>query len=243
MKIPKALSALFLTIMTTTIAIGAEEKMTYEKAMASHKATYGKYSTQSITEAQSQKSWDDYKQKPDISPSGANSVISRKYKLIWQAPTSGGINTGNFTLTESFRTFDEIVSFGTMDNGNYYQHFRFTPLEYDIAVERKGYATMYERDSVSWWGKFAADNKSFVTAGENAKLYEIYGVTFTSDTSDTSGSCTSGQTQTRTTYCSGSNLQTCEPGEDVKTCSAAGFWGTWQISRPPSCVTGTQQCR
>lgn len=169
--------------------------------------------------------------------------MDRQYTLLWQAPTSVGIsNMENITLKDSFRNYDEIVSIGSTGSGTYVQHYRFTPAEYDLAIARNnyGYATLYERDSVSWWGTFTTDTY-FTTRGENARLYEIYGVKFGSG--DTQKVCTPGQTQSKFSYCTGANQQTCEQGEERQTCSTLGFWGPWQTITLPSCISGTQQCR
>lgn len=232
------ISLLLGTFSTVSLAADAE-KMTYEKAMQSHKATYGKYSEQSITEQQSQLAWDSYKQKPEES-AGGSATLQRTYKQLWKSSSTSGLNTGNITLNESFRNFDEIVTIGSNDNGQYVQHYRFTPLEYDLAIENNtyGYATLYERDSVSWWGVFTTDT-FFTTKGENAKIYAIYGVKFAPGSN--TPSCTAGQTKTESVYCN-SPQKTCEVGTRTQTCSVSGDFTPWSITRAPICVSQTQQC-
>lgn len=221
-------------------AIAADaEKMTFDKATQSHNTNYGKYSAQSITEQQSQLAWDSYNQRPEQNAGGSTS-LQRTYKQIWKSSSTSGLNTGNVTLTESFRNFDEIVTIGSNDNGQYVQHYRFTPLEYDLAIESNtyGYATLYERDSVSWWGVFTTDTY-FTTKGENAKIYAIYGVKFSPGSN--TPSCSAGQTQTENVYCN-SPQKTCEVGVRTQSCSANGDWTPWSVTRPPICVSQTQQC-
>ncbi|BDQ68656.1 hypothetical protein [Shewanella xiamenensis] len=232
------ISLLLGTFSTVSVAADAE-KMTYEKAMQSHKATYGKYSAQSITEQQSQLAWDSYKQKPEES-AGGSATLQRTYKQLWKSSSTSGLNTGNVTLNESFRNFDEIVTIGSNDNGQYVQHYRFTPLEYDLAIENSssGNATLYERDSVSWNGKFTTDTY-FTTTGENSKIYAIYGVKFAPGSN--TPSCTAGQTKTENVYCN-SPQKTCEVGARTQTCSVSGDFTPWSITRAPICVSQTQQC-
>ncbi|MCT8858090.1 hypothetical protein K5M76_22845 (plasmid) [Shewanella xiamenensis] len=110
-------------------------------------------------------------------PTAAGSGTKRNYELLWSQ--AGGLSTGDIVLSKSFRLFDEIVTIGSNDNNTYYQHYRFTPAEYDIAsaTTTRGLVTFYERDSVSWNGLFISDTV-FDTIQENAKLHAVYGVTF-----------------------------------------------------------------
>lgn len=231
---------IFLISSCSAQAIAADaEKMTFDKATQSHNTAYGKYSTQSLTELQSQRLWDDFEQQPKESTAGSAS-LQRTYKQIWKSSSSSGLNTGNVTLSESFRNFDEIVTIGSNDNGQYVQHYRFTPLEYDLALESNtnGYATLYERDSVSWWGVFTSDTY-FTTKGENSKIYAIYGVKFSP--SSNTPSCSAGDTKRENVYCN-SPQKTCEVGVKTQSCSVNGDWTPWSITRPPICVSQTQQC-
>jgi hypothetical protein len=230
--------ASFILMAFASSGAVAAEKVTYEKAMQSHKETYGKYAEQSVTEAQSQKSWDDHIQKPEQNKDG-NATISRSYTQIWQSSTTSGLNTGNITLSESFRNFDEIITIGSNDNGQYVQQYRFTPSEYDLAISLgAGTATLYERDSVSWSGKFTTPTY-FTTTLENAKLYYIYGVKFTSASG--SQSCKAGEFQVENIYCN-SPQKTCEVGVKQKTCSSNNDWTSWSTTKNPICVSQTQQC-
>ncbi|MCS6162452.1 hypothetical protein [Shewanella baltica] len=238
MKNMIVLSLILGSFFMSAIAADAE-KMTFDKATQSHNATYGKYSAQSITEQQSQLAWDSYKQRPEES-SGGTATLQRTYKQLWKSSSTSGMTTGNIPLTESFRNFDEIVTIGSNDNGQYVQHYRFTPLEYDLSIESSTYgqATLYERDAVSWNGVFTTDTY-FTTKGENGKLYAIYGVKFSP--SSNTPSCSAGQTKTENVYCN-SPQKTCEVGARTQSCSANGDWTPLSVTRAPICVSQTQQC-
>ncbi|WHF58031.1 hypothetical protein OCF84_22070 (plasmid) [Shewanella xiamenensis] len=237
MNKPHLLSLLIFSTLLAGNSFANAEKMTYEKAIESDKNTFHR---NSVPLQETIDNWNTYVKAPNES-SGGSAKIERQYTLIWKAPTTAGLTSGNITLSQSFREFDEIVSIGSMDDGRYVQHYRFTPAEYDAAVVlRNGYATLFERDSVSWYGVFTSDTY-FTTKGENSRLYEIYGVKF--GTGGAQKVCTAGETQSKYTYCTGAYEQTCEPGEERQTCSALGFWGAWQTIMPPSCITGSQQCR
>ena len=74
-------------------------KMTYEKAMASHKATYGKYSEQSVTAEESQLAWDSHQQKPAEDP------ISGELEELWSGSAKTVSNRwgkGNYYIDFDF---------------------------------------------------------------------------------------------------------------------------------------------
>lgn len=230
-----------IAIFLTSQVIAEEKPWTLEEAVKSHHRNVGEKGSRAVDHKAVEDDWNRIDRVPPPLTSGGSNKMERQYTLLWQAPTTAGLNAGNITLSKSFREFDEIVSIGSMDDGRYVQHYRFTPAEYDAAVVlRNGYATLFERDSVSWWGRFTTDTY-FTTLGENSRLYEIYGVKFGSG--GTQKVCTPGQTQSKFSYCTGANQQTCEQGEERQTCSTLGFWGAWQTITLPSCISGTQQCR
>ncbi len=223
-----------LSIHSVSVA-QASEKMTYEKAMKSDRETFHH---ETIPLQETIDVWDKYVI-PPTSDDGSSNTIGRNYTLLWKSSSTSGLNSGNITLSQSFRDFDEIVTVGSEDGGNYVQQYRFTPTEYDLAVDyRHGTATLYERDSVSWSGKFTS-NTYFQTTGENARLYAVYGVLL-SPTSGITTDCTSGQTDSMTLYCSSG--KSCETGKSNRTCSASGLWGNWQTTQNPICVAQSQSC-
>ena len=230
MKIPKALSALFLTIMTTTIAVGAEEKMTYEKAMASHKATYGKYSTQSITEAQSQKAWDDHRQEPEISTSGES---SEKYQVLYKGSCTLG---STCTLTENINNFATIVV------GANNQHGRFNTAVFptDGLIGRElNMSTNTSGDGNDLIHlKFPSRTTlQYVGAKYTGIITDVWGI---NKQPPESTECTTGQVQNENIYCA-SPQRTCETGTSQKSCNN-GYWSPSSITRKPICVSQTQHC-
>ncbi|WP_413486085.1 hypothetical protein [Shewanella baltica] len=226
---------LSLLILLAGNSFANTEKMTYEKAMESDKNTFHR---NSVPLQETIDNWNTYVKAPNES-SGGSASLQRTYTQLWQSNTTSGITTGNIVLSESFRNFDEIVTLGSADNGGYVQHYRFTPAEYDFAIARgAGTATLYERDSVSWNGKFTTDT-NWTTTGENAKLYSVYGVKFSS--SPKTPSCSVGQTQTENVYCN-SPQKTCEVGTRIKSCTTNGDWSPWSQGHPAICVSQTQQC-
>jgi len=231
--------ASFILMAFASSGAVAAEKVTYEKAyekaMESDKQTFHR---DSIPLQETIDTWDKYVKPPRYSESN-NATISRSYTQLWQSSTTSGLNTGNITLSESFRNFDEIITIGSNDNGQYVQQYRFTPSEYDLAISLgAGTATLYERDSVSWSGKFTTPTY-FTTTLENAKLYYIYGVKFTSASG--SQSCKAGEFQVENIYCN-SPQKTCEVGVKQKTCSSNNDWTSWSTTKNPICVSQTQQC-
>lgn len=236
MKKSHLLSFLIFSVLLTGNSFANSEKMTYEKAIESDKNTFHR---NSVPLQETIDNWNTYVKAPNES-SGGSATLQRTYKQIWKSSSTSGLNTGNVTLSESFRNFDEIVTIGSNDSGHYVQHYRFTPLEYDLAIENSssGNATLYERDSVSWNGKFTTDTY-FTTTGENSKIYAIYGVKFAPGSN--TPSCTAGQTNTENVYCN-SPQKTCEVGTRTQTCSVSGDFTPWSITRAPICVSQTQQC-
>lgn len=228
MKIPKALSALFLTIMTTTIAVGAEEKMTYEKAMASHKATYGKYSTQSITEAQSQKSWDDYKQRPELSTSGANDGALTE---VWSGKATSIKNTwgeGAFLiqLADPYQPTDTVASLWLKVDGS--------KLQRSSAVSMYGYEK-------SWFVEYK--NNTFYGVGVRESTPSIISIAKQEIAIKMYNDCTPGQSEGTQNYsCANPSIEKlCENGYRTRTCASNGVWNQWEV-KAPLCVRRDREC-
>jgi len=165
----KTLKIAMIALCLSGSVFAMEGKVTLESGTASAKKNlHGK----TITAEETALMWKKYAKIPTSSGSGVS--VERVYTLLWK----GSLDRGNFVLNQSFRNFDEIVTIGANDNGSYPQHYRFTPKEFDLAVKARGYATLYERDSRSWVGTFAKNNRTFYTRTESARLLEIYGVNF-----------------------------------------------------------------
>ncbi len=58
-----------------------------------------------------------------------------------------------------------------------------------------------------------------------------------------SGACVPNATSSQMTYCTETNYKTCETGEQRRTCSVTGTWGSWTTISYPSCMLGIQECR
>lgn len=111
--------ASFILITLASSGVVASEKMTYEKAMKSHKETYGKYAEQSITEEQSQKSWDDHEQKPHPSESTSETGL----KKVWSGHATTVTNRwgdGAFLvqLADPYNPNDTVASLWLMVDGS-----------------------------------------------------------------------------------------------------------------------------
>ena len=215
--------------------------MTYEEAMKLRDPATVYNNSKSITSSQSQASWDRYEQIADQNSSGNSGLVKRSYKVLWEAPNKNGLNHGNIKLSQSFRDFDEILVIGSNDGGSYMQHYRFTPTEYDLAVNmRGGTATLYERDSVSWNGKFTS-NTYFKTTHENSTLHAIYGVILTSGSGTgggSSGICSAGDKQTKKISCV--TGRTLVQGVSQRTCTSGSVWTSWRVQSAPECVANGQ---
>lgn len=162
-------------ILSAIISLNAlaTEKMTYEQAMQSHKSTYGKYSQQSITEAQSQQSWDTYKQEPVRE--GSNNVKS--YTVLYE--NTAGLGGGNFVLSQPYSNFDYIEIYGTNDSNEQGAVTTWTSEKIDFlqstSTSDKA-LTLWYTDNEYWTGKFSTNKQTFNTYDENAKIRKIIGV-------------------------------------------------------------------
>ncbi|MGI2002053.1 hypothetical protein [Shewanella frigidimarina] len=151
----------------------ATEKMTYEQAMESHKNTYGKYSQQSITETQSQQSWDTYKQEPVREGDGnvKNSTV------LYENPA--GLSSGNFILSESYENFDYLEFYGTTDDTEGGKVYRITPAQIDYLQglsSKPNAINVWAIDGQRWEGRFSTNKRTFVTGNENSKMHKVVGV-------------------------------------------------------------------
>jgi len=170
------LSTLLLSALCVTPVCVAQnpDKMTYEKALKSDRETFHH---KTIPLQETIDTWDKYVKAPDESDSGSNSV-EMVYTPLWSSPMSNGSVSGSFTLSDSFRHYDEIVVIAGYSGKRYTQHFRFTPREYDDAVLRWGQAVIWEREREIISGRFSNDNRTFTRMISTGYIYKIYGVSF-----------------------------------------------------------------
>ncbi|MDI5862164.1 hypothetical protein ODY76_20750, partial [Shewanella xiamenensis] len=76
----------------------------------SHQQNVGERASKGVDHNKGLADWNSISRVPPPLTSGGNNKVERQYTLLWQAPTTAGLNAGNITLSKSFREFDEIVS-------------------------------------------------------------------------------------------------------------------------------------
>lgn len=160
-------------LISASTAAQDPDKVTFEKADASHKAAFGQYTEQSVTREESQRAWDSYEQEPKVIDPGS----STSYTTLWEVP--GGINNGIFTLSQPYSNFDAIEVWGAKDDGSQgaVTRHRAAQLDhYHAATTAAKAVTLYYSDNEFWTGRFASDKKTFVTNAENCLLYKVVGV-------------------------------------------------------------------
>ena len=175
MKTSLLLAVLCGALLTATTSYAQDpDKMTYEKAMESHRAANQQYRDQSVTREESQLAWDSYKQEPEKNDSGSG---IRTYTVLFSNRT--GLGRGNFVLSQPYSDFDYIEVWGGNDDGSQGAVSRWTPEQldhYHAVTTRAKTVTLYYSDNEYWAGRFSSDKKTFITAEEGALLYKIMGV-------------------------------------------------------------------
>lgn len=212
-------------------AIAAEsEKMTFDKATQSHNATYGKYSTQSITEQQSQLAWDSYNQRPEESSSGGS---FEQYKVLFK---------GNCTLGTTCTLAENINNYAAVIVGANNQHARLNTAVFptDGLVGRElNMATNTSGDGNDLIHlKFTSRTTlQYVGAAYTGIITNVWGM---NKQPPEPTECSAGQVQREDIYCA-SPQRTCETGSRLKTCNS-GFWSPSSTTRNPICVSQNRQC-
>lgn len=215
----------------SAVSVAADaEKMTYEKAMQSHKATYGKYSEQSITEQQSQTTWDSYRQKPDENSSGAS---TEKYVVLFK---------GNCTLGSTCTLTENINNFATVLVGANNQHGRFNtavfPTEELIGRELNMSTNTSGDGNDLIHLKFPSRTTlQYVGAKYTGIITNVWGI---DKQPPEPTECTTGQVQNENIYCA-SPQRTCETGNRQKSCNN-GYWSPSTTTRNPICVSQNRHC-
>lgn len=228
---PNMIASFILIALASSGAVAAE-KVTYEKAMQSHKETYGKYAEQSITEAQSQKSWDDHAQKPQQEKPSDSTI---KYSELYKGSCTLGATC---TLSESINNFATIV----VGANNHQGRLNTAVFPSDELIGRElnmSTNTSGDGNDLIHLKFTSSTTLKYVGAQFTGIITNVWGIH--RQPSEPSV-CNIGETQSKYTHCTGANQQTCEEGEERRTCNS-GQWGVWQTIRLPSCITGTQQCR
>lgn len=226
---PNIIASFILIALASSGAVAAE-KVTYEKAMQSHKETYGKYAEQSITEAQSQKSWDDHAQKPQQEkPSDSTIKYSELYK-------------GSCTLGATCTLSESINNFATIVVGANNQHGRLNTAVFpsnELIGRELNMSTNTSGDGNDLIHlKFTSSTTlKYVGAAYTGIITNVWGI---HRQPSEPAECTNGQVQNEDIYCS-SPQRTCETGTRQKSCNN-GYWSPSSTIRNPICVSQTQQC-
>lgn len=226
-----SLSSLFLLGAFSTVSVAADaEKMTYEKAMQSHKATYGKYSEQSITEQQSQTTWDSYRQKPDENSSGGS---TEKYTVLYKGICTVG---STCTLTENINNFATVIV--GADNRHERLNTAVFPTSGLIGRElNMSINTSGDSNDLIHLKFPSRTTLLYVAARFPGVITDVWGI---DKQNPEPTECTTGQIQNESTHCA-SPLKTCETGTQQKSCSS-GFWSPTATISSPICVAQNRQC-
>lgn len=209
-------------------AIAADtEKMTFDKATQSHNATYGKYSTQSITEQQSQLAWDSYKQRPEESSSGG----SGKMQEVWSGKSTSVKNEwgeGAFLiqLADPYKPTDTVASLWLKVDGS--------------TLQRSSSVSMYGYEK-SWFVEYK--NGIFYGIGIRESTPSITSIAKQEIAIKMYNECTPGQSEGTQNYsCPNPSVEKlCEEGYKTRTCASNGLWNAWE-SKAPLCVRRDREC-
>lgn len=216
-------SVLLSSLFVTAASIADTEKMTYEKAMNSYKATIGKYATQSVTEQQSQLAWDTYKQKPEISPSSGSAGMLED---VW----SGSSNSVPFTWGKGdyYVVFNlgndstEASTWITIDN-------KTTNVRVAVPSHwnyEGNYFIQYANGQLT---SYQTKTKGAPVIIRIARMPAPMGV-----------ECSPGTSESNNLYCTSG--RTCEVGRQSRSCASNGTWNLFTTTSQPICVSAKQQC-
>ena len=173
MKIRLTASIISAVLLLSSTAHAQDpNKMTYEKAMKSHKATFGKYQAQSVTAQESQRAWDNYKQEPEKDP-GAD----EQETLLWSK--SGGAYKGDIKLNQAYTNFDKLKVYGSTDAYAFAHVIVWDTADFDYFMNNsvsKMVIGIWEYEGFYWSGRWLSDKRTFKTLSENARLHKITGV-------------------------------------------------------------------
>lgn len=217
---------ILLALLTLSFISQAEDtgKMTYEKAMESHRATYGQY--KGVTHEESQTAWDSYRQEPARGSAGDEpqggkleqvwSGSSQSVDVLWgkgdyyiDVDFNHGNQGGSVWITIDGSSLTKKVGIPSPFNyeGNY--HVIFNGVRFTASAEK--------------------------TSGTPT-------ITRISKFPNMMDECTPRTSDIKELYCKGSGRRTCEVGHEERKCAYNGSWMPWRVTSSPLCVSRNQYC-
>ncbi len=223
MKKAMLISLISSALLASHASAGDTEKMTYEKAMESHRAANQQYYDQSVTPEESQLAWDSYAQKPEKDPGASNAQLQEVWKgSAVSVPVTWGQGTYYIEMTYNKKN-DAGSVWLTVDN---------TLLRKNVAVPsaynyEANFHVIYEN------GMFKAEGKGQGSATPTLTRISKFPTPQLDE-------CSPGKVEGNTLYCG--NGKTCETGLSQRQCASNGGWAPWQTVSEPVCVAQSQQC-
>jgi len=92
--------------------------------------------------------------------------------------SSTGLSTGNFVLSQPYTNFDYIEVYGSNDHNHesavtVWKKEQIVFFQSITATDRP--LRLFHTDKDYWTGRFSSNNRTFVTADENSKIWKIIG--------------------------------------------------------------------
>ena len=104
-----------------------------------------------------------------------NAVFKRLNRLMFTLfDYSGGLGSGNFTISDRWDNYDGIIFVGSGDDKKGFVSKSWDKYELNNMQRYVGYH-IFNSDSIYWYGKFASDARTFNTIGENSRIWRVLG--------------------------------------------------------------------
>lgn len=225
MKNVTLLSLLCTTLLTNGASAQDNEKMTYEKAMKSHREWSKKYQDQSITPEESQQAWDSYKQDPEKDPGSSS---SGQLEEVW----TGSVNAAAMPWGQGDYYIE--ISFGHKNQGG----SAWLTVDNSNILKKVGIPSPFNYEG----NYFIEYNNGLLRTFKSRTSGEPKITRISKFPTPQLDECTKGKRESKTLYCTGSGQMTCETGSSHRTCANNGGWMPWQTIGNPVCVTQRQSC-
>ena len=208
----------------STVYAQDPDKMTYEKALKSHKNTFDKYQNQSITAAESQQSWDSYQQEPEKSDSGSG---GHKLEEVWKGFSKAVDVTwgqGDYYIEMNFNKKNTGGSIWlTVDNSSLMKSVAVpSPFNYEA-----NWHIQYSNNTFNAMGLGKGSTSPFITRISKFPTPQL-------------DECVYPKIEKRDIFCG--TGRTCEVGLLQRACATNGGWLPYETIFNPVCVSQNQSC-
>lgn len=226
----KMLLATFcLCLASSVIAVTSEDKVTFEKGMASAKKNlHGK----TITPEQTIDTWNRYTTAP-ISSSASDDTEEWTLIKTLNSNCKAGCSLPDVTK------YSELMIFASNDRKSRSSIVIPTSnLIFSKTSPRRYVISISQNQRENTLVDFHFESKTRLVAMESY-AFSMFNEIYARGKASESGVCRDGESQSKTTGCSSG--RTCETGTDRQVCSN-GHWLPWETISRPICVSMNQYC-